>query len=397
MLSEKLKSKLKDDVRVAFGKTTFGDLAHGFRLTNALGQVNAVYWSNIYEGNDVEIAISPAAVTDVYGIMPAMVRAWLEREVDLSGRNCNVHKHDSDWPIIGFSIDEVPGFLARYKRLRRGALSKLEWSALGQIDVPSPLLESASDTALEDEIDHVEVFKDALTELRPKITDSQMKMLVGHYAAPDMTISVKKLVALAGYTGPRSGRLHYGKLARAISKASGISPPTVDQLSTIAEWTTTLDENGHGQWIMYEEFATALEELGWVAADRAADSDIPDIDGEIFANEGAASWVMHLQRERNQAIVEEKKNQVLNEKHTLACEVCEFDFEKKYGAHGKDYCEVHHKIPLPSAGKRTVTYLHDLAIVCSNCHRMLHRGLKLLAIEELRAIVKSDGPSTHCL
>lgn len=393
MLSEKLKSQLKNDVRVAFGQATFGNLAHGFRLTNAFGQVCAVYWSNIYEGNDVEIAINPAAVTDLYGITPTMIRAWLEREVVISGRKCNVHKHDSDWPIIGFSIDEVPGFLARYKGLRQGALSKLEWSALEQIDAPSPLLESTSDTTLEDEIDYVEVFKDALTELRPKITDGQMKMLVGHYAAPDMAISVKKLAELAGYTGARSGSLHYGKLARAISRVSGISPPTGDQISAIAEWTTTPDENGHGQWIMYDEFATALEELGWVATDRAVDSEIPDIDGEIFANEGTVSWVMHLRRERNQAIVEEKKNEVLNEKHTLACEVCEFDFEKKYGAHGKDYCEVHHKIPLSSAGHGITTYLHDLAIVCSNCHRMLHRGPKLLTIEELRAVVKSGGAS----
>lgn len=387
MLSEQLKSKLKDDVSVAFGKTSIGNLAHGFRLTNAMGQVAAVYWSNNYEGNDVEIAISPAAVTDVHGISPTMVRRWLEREVTNSGRICNVHKHDSNWPIIGFSIDDVPGFLARYKRLRRGDLSKEQRSTLEFIEGPLPPLALASDTALADEVDHVEVFKDALTKLRPKITDGQMKMLVGHYAAPDMTISVKKLASLAGYAGARSGSLHYGKLARAISTVSGISPPTVDQISAIAEWTRTPDENGHGQWIMYEEFAEALEELGWVNAYPVHDGDLPDIDGEIFANEGAASWAMHLRRERNRAIIEEKKNQVFNEKHTLACEVCEFDFEKKYGEHGKDYCEVHHKIPLAYAGTGTVTHLHDLAIVCSNCHRMLHRGPELLAVDELRAVV----------
>lgn len=388
MLSEKMKSQLKDDVSVAFGKATFGNLANGFRLTNALGQVNAVYWSSIHEGNDVEIAISPAAVTEVYGITPTMVRTWLESEVASSGRNCNVHKHESDWPIIGFSIDEVPGFLARYKRLRLGGLSKSEWSALELNGAPLPFLSLAPGATLEDEIDYVEVFKSALTELRPKITDGQMKMLIGHYAAPDKTISVKKLATLAGYEGARSGSLHYGKLARAISEVSGISPPTVDQMSVLAEWTTSPDENGHGQWIMYDEFAKALEELGWVDADQVADLDPPDVDGEIFANEGAVSWVMHLRRERNRAIVEEKKNQIFNEKQTLACEVCEFDFEKIYGEHGKDYCEVHHKVPLASAGKGTKTQLHDLAIVCSNCHRMLHRRSEMLAIEELRAIVK---------
>lgn len=57
----------------------------------------------------------------------------------------------------------------------------------------------------------------------------------------------------------------------------------------------------------------------------------------------------------------------------LACEVCGFEFERTYGSHGDGYIECHHVVPLAFAGPSR-TRLADLAVVCSNCHRMLHRG-----------------------
>jgi len=65
----------------------------------------------------------------------------------------------------------------------------------------------------------------------------------------------------------------------------------------------------------------------------------------------------------------------------LECEVCGFDFFETYGERGNGFAECHHKLPL-SHGTRS-TYLRDLAVVCANCHRMLHRG-DSLTVEELR-------------
>jgi hypothetical protein len=61
----------------------------------------------------------------------------------------------------------------------------------------------------------------------------------------------------------------------------------------------------------------------------------------------------------------------------LICEVpnCGFDFAKQYGALGKGYAQVHHRLPLGKAshdGQKTK--LEDLAIVCANCHAMIHVG-----------------------
>ena len=62
---------------------------------------------------------------------------------------------------------------------------------------------------------------------------------------------------------------------------------------------------------------------------------------------------------------------------SLTCEVpgCGLDFEKRYGPLGFACIEVHHKKPLAARTKKGAkTRLQDLAIVCANCHRMIHKG-----------------------
>lgn len=114
---------------------------------------------------------------------------------------------------------------------------------------------------------------------------------------------------------------------------------------------------------------------------------IPDVDYEAF--EGSQRMKRHFSRERNQRIVEEKKKDVLNKTEKLLCEVCGFDFHSFYGERGENFCEVHHLAALSETGE-TKTKLSDLAIVCSNCHRMIHREKKMLSIEELKKIVNKQ-------
>ena len=73
---------------------------------------------------------------------------------------------------------------------------------------------------------------------------------------------------------------------------------------------------------------------------------------------------------------------------TLACEVCGFDFESIYGDRGRDYIECHHRTPLHVTGT-TKNKLDDLALICSNCHRMIHRTKTWLLPDQLKQIVDS--------
>jgi 5-methylcytosine-specific restriction enzyme A len=61
----------------------------------------------------------------------------------------------------------------------------------------------------------------------------------------------------------------------------------------------------------------------------------------------------------------------------LVCEVenCGFDFKKRYGNLGEGYAQVHHLRPLSqSPTKGRDVSLDELAIVCANCHAMIHLG-----------------------
>lgn len=78
--------------------------------------------------------------------------------------------------------------------------------------------------------------------------------------------------------------------------------------------------------------------------------------------------------------------------HGTKCKVCDFDFGKFYGEHGKDYIEIHHIVPLSEMSEaREVDPKNDLLPVCANCHRMIHRKKgQLLSIKDLRNIVRQN-------
>lgn len=111
------------------------------------------------------------------------------------------------------------------------------------------------------------------------------------------------------------------------------------------------------------------------------DLDILDVE----AIESMTTYVSHLRRERNRAVTDAKKEQAMALHGRLVCEACGFDFSAFYGKLGEGYCEVHHKIPLASLDGKRVTTLDDLAIVCSNCHRMIHRKTPMPSLSELEA------------
>jgi 5-methylcytosine-specific restriction enzyme A len=107
--------------------------------------------------------------------------------------------------------------------------------------------------------------------------------------------------------------------------------------------------------------------------------------------EGQVIYKLHKLRERDSDIVKHKKRQALSLFGHLECEVCVFNFHKFYGDIGFGYIECHHRTPLFKFKAETKTRLEDLALVCANCHRMLHKSIDTLSIEELRMQIKYPG------
>jgi 5-methylcytosine-specific restriction enzyme A len=105
-------------------------------------------------------------------------------------------------------------------------------------------------------------------------------------------------------------------------------------------------------------------------------------------SEGQVLYKLHKVRERDSKIVTQKKAHAMLTKGQLACEACIFDFFDFYGELGYGYIECHHRIPLRSLEAERKTRLDDLALVCSNCHRMLHKSSHILTLDELKIHLK---------
>jgi len=139
-----------------------------------------------------------------------------------------------------------------------------------------------------------------------------------------------------------------------------------------------------------DDVPTSQEELAEPEVFDQITSDPPTVDmSTLTVREGRLKLVEHFQRERNREIIKAKKQQVLRATGRLTCEVCGFDFARVYGDVGRGFCEVHHKVPLAEVITEITTKLEDLAILCANCHRMVHRTNPFKSVEELKQLVTS--------
>lgn len=120
------------------------------------------------------------------------------------------------------------------------------------------------------------------------------------------------------------------------------------------------------------------------------------LEDETFL-EGQILTRLHQRYDRNPFASKKKKQHVLETTGNLMCEVCDFDFYRVYGDLGKDFAECHHVIPLSDLKSEMAVRLSDLAIVCANCHRILHRSRTrpMLSIHELREIVTQRKLGRH--
>lgn len=134
---------------------------------------------------------------------------------------------------------------------------------------------------------------------------------------------------------------------------------------------------------MYRLLLSQNSSIGGIWPDlEAREAALPDIDDSAL--EGERRLVQHFRLERSRSLVEAKKKAVLAVTGHLACEICGFEFKSRYGLLGDGFCEVHHKQPLAAVVSTSVTRLQDLAVVCANCHRILHRSSCTLSVEQLR-------------
>jgi hypothetical protein len=166
----------------------------------------------------------------------------------------------------------------------------------------------------------------------------------------------------------------YFKKLKAFPESKRISKLTYEYLESIgvSGW-----KSGTFRYIT-DETAEALDQK------IEGDNDYFDDPIEPFSDiEGKKILRSHLASERSSKLVKKFKASL----SSYNCSVCDFNFKQNYGELGEGFIEAHHTVPLSSLKKVQNISINDLAAVCSNCHRMLHKSNPVTTIAKLKKLL----------
>jgi predicted HNH restriction endonuclease len=188
------------------------------------------------------------------------------------------------------------------------------------------------------------------------------------------------------------------------SSGSAIEEEVAIELEKV--WAAFLTSKGLCQHTKLEEFYPYQDEEDY-EFDEAADDDSEDeadllttVQRDIVAAVLEESSHEELQIAQDGELITVLTNQYERDAelraaairvHGTTCQACGFSFEQAYGSYGKGYIQVHHKRPISSYnGSIEIDPNTDLAVLCSNCHSIIHRKPQNpLTIEEVQGIVKA--------
>lgn len=96
--------------------------------------------------------------------------------------------------------------------------------------------------------------------------------------------------------------------------------------------------------------------------------------------ENRIKFSKHRLRERDSNLVKLVKNS-----RSWECEICGVLFEDKYGI---AYIEAHHKVPLSNIDSVVHSDMTDIALLCPNCHKAVHRVMDNFPSKQYKQIKK---------
>ena len=115
-------------------------------------------------------------------------------------------------------------------------------------------------------------------------------------------------------------------------------------------------------------------------------SDTQEIEDAEGYPEGRASFKKHRSYERNPKVIKKAKSNFWKRHGFYECEACGFRFDKVYGKRGHKFIEGHHIKPVSEMKPGATTSPEDIALLCPNCHRMVHKK-PFITVSELASII----------
>lgn len=120
---------------------------------------------------------------------------------------------------------------------------------------------------------------------------------------------------------------------------------------------------------------------------QAADNSSVNEERDVYdATEGKLVPKTHFIRERDPKLIAKFKASLTDPR----CEACAMNFSEVYGALGANYIEAHHNNPIALMAEGETTSLEDLAALCSNCHRVIHKNFPM-SVKQLAEVLNMPG------
>lgn len=117
----------------------------------------------------------------------------------------------------------------------------------------------------------------------------------------------------------------------------------------------------------------------------------PEVEAEeVSAREGRLLTRLHVFKERDRRFarkVRDHYRRICGGR--LVCEACRRVPVNEYGPAGDRCMEAHHKVPIEQLQPDSITVVEEMAMVCANCHRVIHSQKPCLKIDEVRALLDS--------
>ncbi|MEI2796162.1 HNH endonuclease [Pseudoxanthomonas sp. F11] len=206
-----------------------------------------------------------------------------------------------------------------------------------------------------------------------------------------------RIVAKPVLLKPRNSDSYIDIEARVEDMLAHAGHPAVDR------WIGSIGAGVNSAEVLVEAATQLHEALPYLDSETAPETFDPEsaaadsadqIIEEYVGTEGKVKIRIHRHKERDAKLVKLAKKKFRLTYGKLFCECCGIDFEDTYGPLGSEFMEAHHRVPLSTIEENVATTVDDLAMLCANCHRMVHR-LKSCSIEDLRQILKDRGRISH--
>lgn len=115
------------------------------------------------------------------------------------------------------------------------------------------------------------------------------------------------------------------------------------------------------------------------------------LEEDVIGQEGRILTRLHSYRERDRKLVKKAKALFKSKHGKLFCECCGLQSGLFYGPRGQDRIQAHHRRPMEELLPDSITRPEDLAMVCPNCHDIIHAKRPWITVEILKKELQALG------